>query len=287
MSSGPPFLTPARRAKRARRRARRRLVLVLALIAVVTGVIVWITGNSSPSAGYDVSSPQCPGSFPSSPLFGIVGVNGGFANNANPCLRDELSWARNAPGQKDPAQPALSFYLVTANPGGRHVADWPSGGTAPVYGACNGLLTNACSYLYGEQRAAHSYRLAAALDPAAARTAPWWLDVELGSSWAGTYQLNIAALEGFIAGLHDAGATGPIGIYSTSAQWKDITGLTAQTTRAAFGARLPDWVAGAETATVTQARQSCTGGGFTGPPPTLAQYRLGRFDADLRCTPAS
>lgn len=263
---------------------RRVLVLVLAFIAVVTVLVIWFTGNSSPSAGYDVSSPQCSGSYPSSPLFGIVGVNGGLANNANPCLRDELSWARNAPGQKrGPEQPPLSLYIVTANPGGQHVADWPSGGTAPTYGACNGLLTNACSYLYGEQRAAHSYNLAATVDPAAARGAPWWLDVELGATWAGTYQLNIAALSGFIAGLHDGGATGPIGIYSTSAQWKDITGLTPQTTRAAFGRRLPAWVAGAETATLTQARQSCASGGFTGLAPTLAQYRIGAFDADLRC----
>jgi hypothetical protein len=78
-------------------------------------------------------------------------------------------------------------------------------------------LTNACSYIYGEQRAAHSHRLVAALDPVGARTAPWRLDVELMASWAGTYQLNIAALQGFIAGLRNAGATGPIGIYSTSA----------------------------------------------------------------------
>src|SRR6478736_424496 len=64
------------------------------------------------------------------------------------------------------------------------------------------------------------------------------------SSWAGTYQLNVAALQGFIAGLHNAGASGPIGIYSTSAQWHEITGLTAQTTKTAFNALLPDWVAG-------------------------------------------
>jgi hypothetical protein len=176
------------------------------------------------------------------------------------------------------------LYVLTANPGGHHVADWPSGGTAPTYGACNGLLTNACSYLYGEHRATHSYQLAEALDPAAARTAPWWLDVELGASWAGTYQLNIAALKGFLAGLHDAGAIGPIGVYSTSAQWKDITGLTARTARAAFGRPLPDWVAGAETTTLAEAQQNCAGGGFTGRVPTLAQYRIGAFDADLRCT---
>ena len=74
----------------------------------------------------------------------------------------------------------------------------------------------------------------------------------------------------------------PIGIYSTGAQWKDITGLTAQTTPTAFNDQLPDWVAGTE-ATHTQALQNCASGGFTGVVPTLAQYRIGPLDADLRC----
>jgi hypothetical protein len=203
----------------------------VAVIAVLAALIVALTGSSSPTTGYDASYPQCSGSYPPNPLFGIVGVNGGLANTANPCLGGELHWARHTPGQERPEQPPLSLYIDTANPGGHHVADWPSGGTTPLYAACNGKLTNACSYLYGEQRAVHSYRLVAALDPVAAKTAPWWLDVELAATWAGTYQLNIAALQGFIAGLHAAGATGPIGIYSTSAHWHDITGLTAQTRR--------------------------------------------------------
>jgi hypothetical protein len=256
-------------------------VVALFLIAVVV-VIVLISGGSSPTTGYDASYPQCSGSYPSNPLFGIVGVNGGLANNANRCLSSELQWARDTPGEKRPKQPPLSLYTDTGNPGAHHVGDWPSGGTAPTYGSCNGLLTNACSYLYGEQRAAHSYNLVAARDSVAARTAPWWLDVELGASWAGTYQLNIAALQGFIAGLRNAGAAAPIGIYSTSAQWKDITGLTAQTTPAALNGHLPNWVAGTR-ATLTQARQSCTSAGFTGAAPTLAQYRIGSLDADLRC----
>ena len=260
-------------------------VVGLVVIVVVAAVIIWVTRSSSPTAGYDASYPQCSGTYPSNPLFGIVGVNGGLANSANRCIGGELRWARGAPGQKRPKQPPLSLYIDTGNPGGHHVADWPSGGRAPAYGSCNGLLTNACSYLYGEQRAAHSYHLVAALDSVAAATVPWWLDVELRASWAGTYQLNIAALQGFIAGLRNAGATGPIGIYSTGAQWKDITGLTAQTTPAAFDGRLPDWVAGTE-ATLAHARQNCAGGGFTGAPPTLAQYRIGPLDADLRCTAA-
>jgi hypothetical protein len=253
------------------------------VVVVVVVVLIIALGGSSPTTGYDASYPQCSGSYPSNPLFGIVGVNGGLANNANPCISGELRWARDTPGQKRPSQPPLSLYIDTANPGGNHVADWPNGGTAPAYGSCNGLLTNACSYIYGEQRAAHSYRLVAALDPVGAKTAQWWLDVELAASWAGTYQLNIAALQGFIAGLHSAGATGPVGIYSTSAQWKDITGLTAQTTPTAFSAQLPDWVAGTR-ATLAQARQNCPNGGFTGVAPTLAQYRIGLLDADLRCS---
>ena len=267
-------------ASRSRYRARLVPVVVLAFVVIVVLVIV-LSGSSSPTTGFDVSYPQCSGSYPSNPLFGIVGVNGGLANNANPCIGEELHWARDAPGQTRPKQPPLSLYINTGNPG-RDATDWPRAGTAPAYGACNGLLTDACSYIYGEQRAAYSYRLVAALDPVAARTAPWWLDVELMASWAGTYELNIAALQGFIAGLNSAGATGPIGIYSTSAQWKEITGLTAQTTPAPFRGRLPDWVAGTE-GTLAQARQNCTSGGFTGVAPSLAQYRIGPRDADLRC----
>jgi hypothetical protein len=260
--------------------------VVLGLVVAAVVVIIAISGSSSPTTGYDVSYPQCSGSYPSNPLFGIVGINGGLANNANRCIGSELHWAHGSPGQKRPRQPRLSLYIDTGNPGGHHVADWPTGGTAPAYGGCNGQLTNACSYIYGEQRAAHSYHLVAALDPRGAKTAPWWLDVELMASWAGTYRLNIAALQGFIAGLRNAGATGPVGIYSTGAQWKDITGLTAQTTPTAFNGQLPDWVAGTQ-ATLTQAQQNCTSGGFTGVAPTLAQYRTGTLDADLRCASAN
>lgn len=256
-------------------------LVALGLVVIVV-VVILASGGSSPTTGYDVSYPQCSGSYPSNPLFGIVGVNGGLANNANPCIGGELHWARDAPGQKRPKQPPLSLYINTGNPGGHRVSDWPRIGSAPRYGACNGQLTSACSFIYGEERATHSYRLVTALDPAAAASSPWWLDVELMATWAGTYQLNIAALQGFIAGLHNAGATGPIGIYSTGAQWNEITGLTAQTTPTAFNGRVPDWVAGTE-GTLAQARQNCTGGGFTGLAPNLAQYRIGPRDTDLRC----
>ncbi len=261
---------------------RRRAVAAAVLTALVVGIAALLSSGGAPTTGYDASFPQCPSSVPAHPLFGIVGVNGGRANTANPCLRDELTWARGAPGQRAPDQPALSLYINTGNPGGHPVSDFPRSGVAAPYGVCNGKLTDACSYLYGQARARYSYHLVAAAAPGAARAAPWWLDVELMATWAGTYELNIAALRGFINGLRRAGATGPIGIYSTAAQWRDITGLTAVTTPAAFHGALRDWVAGT-TATERQAQANCQRGGFTGLAPTLAQYRVGPFDADLRC----
>jgi hypothetical protein len=248
-------------------------------------LFVVLRGSEPPPQGYDVSYPQCSGAYPVNAVFAIVGVDGGIASNTNHCLSSELSWARTTPGQKRPPQSPVSLYIDTGNPGAR-AATWPKSGTAPTYGACNGKLTNSCSYLYGEQRAAHSYALVAASGVAEAKTAAWWLDVELGESWAGTYELNVAALRGFLAGLSNAGATGPIGVYSTSAQWKEITGLTSQTTTAAFHRQLAGWVAGAAQVTLAQARLNCSSGDFTGAEPTLAQYAFERFDADLRCPAA-
>jgi hypothetical protein len=89
------------------------LVVALALIVVAAVLIILISGSSAPTTGYDASYPQCSGSYPSNPLFGIVGVNGGLANNANRCLSGELRWARDAPGQKRPDQPPLSLYIDT------------------------------------------------------------------------------------------------------------------------------------------------------------------------------
>src|SRR5438477_5323554 len=177
----------------------------LAVVVVVVVLVIALGGGSSPTTGYDASYPQCSGSYPSNPLFGIVGVNGGLANNANPCISGELRWAGDAPGQKRPKQPPLSLYIDTANPGGHRVADWPSGGTTPVYAACNGKLTNACSTSTASSAPPIPTASSRPSTRSRPKTAPWWLDVELVASWAGTYQLNIAALQGFIAGLHSAG----------------------------------------------------------------------------------
>ena len=112
------------------------LVVALAFIVVVVVLIILISGSASPTNGYDASFPQCSGSYPSNPLFGIVGVNGGLANNANRCISGELHWARDTPGQKRPTQPPLSLYIDTGNPGGitsrTGLAAAPRWSTVPV-----------------------------------------------------------------------------------------------------------------------------------------------------------
>jgi hypothetical protein len=244
------------------------------------------SGGSS-TVGYDISYPQCGASYPSHPVFGIVGVNGGLANDPNSCFGSELQWALASPGQATPQQPSASLYMNTANPGPRPgVTDWPSSGTSP-YGSCDGSWSQSCSYVYGEQRAAYSYGLVNSANSGVAASAPWWLDIETANSWATSStqaytQLNIATIQGFVAGLQGSGANGPVGIYSTAYQWNQITGLAAQTTASGFGSTPPSWVAGASS--LSGAQTNCSSTGFTGVRPTLAQYPSNGFDADYRCT---
>lgn len=238
--------------------------------------------GGTPASGYDISYPQCGHSYPSGQNFGIVGVNGGLANDANSCLANELAWATASPGLTSPLQPAASLYINTADPGSG-VADWPTSGSNP-YGTCSGDWTQACAYAYGQARAQYSYALVSGLNSSLAGSAPWWLDIETGNSWAtsstsGYTGLNIATIQGFVAGLQGSGANGGVGIYSTPSQWQTITGLNAASSQAYFASQ-PDWVAGASS--LSQAQSNCSAS-FTGGRVSLVQYPSGGFDGDLAC----
>jgi hypothetical protein len=236
-----------------------------------------------PPPGSDISFPQCGGAYPDIPAFGIVGVNGGRALTANPCLGvgdvpSQLAWAGGT---------SAALYANTGNPGPALSTHWPSGQASPR--ACDtaaapGADTVDCAYDYGWNAAADSYQTAVlayislGLAPPGATQTPlpiaWWLDVETSNSWRGTASLNVAALQGEVDYLQSVGAKS-VGFYSTAYQWKQITGGTP-----AFAA-FPSWVAGARTA--SQARANCSGGGFTGGPVLIAQYPANGFDADWRC----
>ena len=260
------------------------LLIGVAAMAAATPVAAAVTAAP---AGYDVSYPLCGAALPTGALFALVGVNGGLANNPNPCLAGELAWAAATPGlaSASASQPPASLYLNTADPGNR-VPDWPSPafgaavGATP-YGGCDGSWSPACAYLYGTARAAASYQLVVAANAAVApATTPWWLDVEQVNTWAkptdlpGFAAVNVAAIKGFAAGLRGAGAVGPIGLYSTTLQWQAITGLSQ------FGQSFPDWYAGL--GALAAAESHCQTS-FSGGRVELAQFSVAGLDGDVAC----
>jgi hypothetical protein len=255
------------------------LVLIVAFLAAAPVVSASSRQTKMSTTGYDISWPQCGGSYPSRPAFGIVGVNAGIVFSANACLSSELAWAGGASGQ---------LYANTGNPGPALSTHWPDGQASPE--SCNPTKstslsdrdTAACAYDYGYNAAADSYTDAVlafgklGLGAATPAGGTWWFDVETSNSWRTGVALNVADLQGAVFYLSSVGVTtGRIGFYSTQYQWNQITGGTTGL------AGSPSWVAGARTA--RQAASDCSGPGFTGGGVALAQYPSGGFDADVRC----
>jgi hypothetical protein len=243
------------------------------------------TGASS-SVGYDVSHPQCGQSLPTGPAFAVVGVNGGTAVKANPCLSTQLRWAAGSTGAVA-AQPPVQLYLNTANPGQvlDLVTTWPASGTNR-YGSCDGSNSAACSYEYGVERATYSVRSIFA--PAARSVGlatgisayTWWLDVETGNTWqngsTAALARNRATLEGMTDFLTSSG--GRVGLYSTGTQWRQVVGTVPSTSTLA---PLRSWLAGSTS--LSGAITTCAKAPLTRGPVVLTQYVVGGLDRDRSC----
>jgi hypothetical protein len=266
-----------------------RLLLVTGLaVAGAALALPAVTASAASTApGYDVSYPQCSTTLPTGQAFGVVGVNGGLATKANPCLAAQLSWATRSSGAAA-AQPKAQLYLNTANPGQvrSQVTTWPTSGSTP-YGACDGSNSNACSWLYGYQRAQNS--VTAYFAPAAASAGvdstpghyTWWLDVETSNTWqtgsSTAPARNRASLEGMTSYLASRGAK--VGLYSTASQWQAIAGTPS--TGSSLHA-LNSWLAGASTlsgATANCAKPPLVSGGAV----LLTQWVSGGLDHDVSC----
>jgi len=272
-------------------------------------------GGSSTPTGNDVSYPQCGTSLPTSPAFGIVGVNDGLANDLNPCLgpspsypnytQSELYWAV-ASSVGGTSQPKASLYVNTADPGnvvnGTVIADWPTSGTTP-YGSCTattvtlssgtftvGSNSTACAWEYGYDKATQDVSWVAAAASAidgqsppvviagSAGSYPWWLDVETANTWQSDTAMNVADLQGMVAGLTGAGAA-VVGAYSTATQWLTITGGTTASSGSLY--QIPDWLPGARNLSGAQA--NCTQPSFTQGSVAIAQWFAHPDDGDVAC----
>ena len=225
-------------------------------------------GGGTAAQGYDISYPQCGGVYPSAPAFGVVGVNGGLAYRANTCLASEYQWAT---GSSTTTGAKASLYANTGNPGPVST-HWPKGQTSPM--ACDGTWSAGCSYDYGWNAAQDSFAdAAAAIGATAAGTVPWWLDVETANSWnSSDLSTNAADVRGAVAYLQSRSVT--VGVYSTGYQWGVITGGLN------LSSAVPDWVAGASSA--TSAPSYCSSS-FSGGAVRYVQYQSGGYDADYSC----
>jgi hypothetical protein len=271
-------------------RLARRLVQLCgaAMVCLTLGVSSASAATVDPAhVGNDISWPQCGKALPTGQAFGIVGINGGLANNTNPCFGAELDWANRS--VRTTGQDAAALYVNTANPG-LTGSWWPTSNEYPVgsgnyvqvpaqyAGPCTGQDTAACAYVYGYAKAYDDVKLRLGTAPQSAPAASylWWLDVETTNSWETNKTANLADLEGMTS--YFTGISARVGIYSTGYQWAVITGTPKSTPLSG----LPDWVPGARS--LKGAQSNCKSTAFTpGSRITVTQYTSGLLDYDWSC----
>lgn len=229
--------------------------------------------------GYDVSYPQCGAVLPGGADFAVVGVDGGRPFDPNPCLAEQIAWARTS------GRP--QYYLNTANPGPRLSSHWPVGQRGPKPCTRAARDSAACAFDYGFNFARDSFRRAraAALSVGAAdvRRSTWWLDVEMHNTWESLeygarpkfLRNDAAVLAGAVAALKRRGVK-VVGVYSTTHQWDVITGGVSL-------GRAPVWYAGLGSR-ATAAQRCRPAWSFTGGRVRMTQFQAASgLDGDLRC----
>lgn len=228
---------------------------MFAVVFTMTGMAAAQGQYISGQTGVDVGWPNCSATVgPES--FGIVGVSDGAGYSANPCLSQQ---AKDFPL-------SLSLYVNTG---------WDSRSkniTATSPRVCTRGDNNCLAYNYGYNAGVYAYKYATA-EGVSRKT--WWLDVETINTWNKNTQQNQMSLQGEYQALMDNGAT-TVGVYSTTAQWKTITG--------SWQNNWPSW--GATTWTTAAAAQTyCTGHEFTGGQSYLMQYKPSKssLDQDVAC----
>ncbi|RKS71450.1 hypothetical protein CLV35_3248 [Motilibacter peucedani] len=224
---------------------------------------VLLAAAVSVAVGVDVNT-ATPTPVPSSAAFAVVATTGRF-DRVNPQVATQFAAASRLAGA-----PQLSLTPANPGPGG---VFWGKGGRK----ACAGQVDTAgCAYDYG-QRGVES--LLATLRTTAPATVnhrhQWWIDVEgqRDVTWNPTQRtLNAEVLRGVRDALVASGVTSSVGIYTTSAIWREVVAGTPAEVRAAadLGA-LPVWAVGGRDGSVRQARNVCVVPSPTGGPIVMGQ----------------
>ncbi len=210
--------------------------------------------------GYDISWPQCPGTFPTGPVaYAIIGINGGRPFTSNPCFVSQYNWARQF-------ERNAAVYVNT---------DFPRPGRAEAntgpFGTCeaNDDWCRAYNWGYHLMREAHQRATLLGVSPKM-----WWLDVETGNNWLIGYpHYNAQVLSGAVWYIREHGL--PAGIYGTPYQWGLIAGP--------YAPGLPVWTAGAQGIQGAAARCTDPRYAFAGGYVAMVQYYDFGFDTNYEC----
>ena len=222
--------------------------------------------------GYDISWPQCPKGMgiparrtlgkplpPPGSLYVVVGLTNGPAFYPNPCLEQQVGYARLL-------HLWTSAYAVVTYPTPAQLTDYGDAGPHPGDTRLGRLANTG----YAQAQLNVGWMREAGLD------SPYvWLDVEPvrpPAPWSADTEANRAVVEGAMRGYRAAGVE--IGVYSTPYLWQSIVG------EADYG--LPEWRAAGPTAR-RNAMAQCSADAIQGGGAVMGQWTDGEFDYNLLC----
>jgi hypothetical protein len=226
-----------------------------------------------PVVGADVSWPQCPQGMgiahkrsegapmpADSARFLLVGLTDGPSFAVNPCLADQVAWAR---AHRVP----LAAYSVVSYPNATALATLRSHG--PYDGSTRlGALGNA-----GYQAALFNVHTMSGLGIS---TPAVWVDVEPVPfyDWSADTTANAAVVRGAVRGYRAAGLR--VGLYSVPSLWRRVVGD--------LRLGLPEWRAAGRTS-AAQALHRCSSPAwsFNGGRGVLGQWVADGRDLDVTC----
>jgi hypothetical protein len=225
-----------------------------------------------PVLGGDISWPQCPRGMgiperrswgAPLPLAGaryvVIGLTNGPGFFANPCLADQVDWARRN-------RLLTAAYAVASYPDADavrlHGTDGPFDGSTGL-----GALANT-----GYQQARFNV---GSMVGAGLRSPIVWIDVEpvTDFEWSADPVANAAVVRGAARGYADAGYR--IGVYSTPYLWAQIVDDLA------LG--VPEWRAAGETSRAEAARRCADDWTIQGGEAVLAQWLEDERDRNVTC----
>jgi hypothetical protein len=219
-----------------------------------------VTPRPGAVVGADVSWPQCPPGLgiahketqglpmpADDAAYVVIGLTNGPGFHANPCLADQVAWARTR------SIPTAAYSVIS-----RAEPD-----ALATYGSPEAVGRAQAEFNVDSMRAA------------GLRTPVVWLDVEQVPfyEWGDDLATNAAVVRGAAEAYADAGYR--VGVYSTPYIWSTIVGD--------LSLGLPEWRAAGQTSRAEALRRCGDDWSIQGGAPVLAQWVEDRRDVNVTC----